>query len=83
MTGNFGGGNYSTTWSLGSSGNMVAGKGWNPGSTTRVVGYNAGNSNDIYVFNLAVAPESLALPDETPPVLLERLCGASSLTEAA
>jgi len=43
MTGNFGGGNYSTTWSLGSSGNMVAGKGWNPGSTSRVVGYNAGN----------------------------------------
>src|SRR5947207_10872799 len=43
MTGNFGGGNYSTTWNLGSSGNMVAGKGWNPGSTTRVVGYNAGN----------------------------------------
>ena len=29
MTGNFGGGNYSTTWSLGSNGNMVAGKGWN------------------------------------------------------
>ena len=43
MTGNFGGGNYSTTWNLGSSGNMVAGKGWNPGSTTRNVGYNAGN----------------------------------------
>src|SRR5690348_15296647 len=43
MTGNFGGGNYSTTWSLGSSGDMVAGKGWNPGSTSRVVGYNAGN----------------------------------------
>ena len=43
MTSNFGGGNYSTTWNLGSSGDMVAGKGWNPGSTTRVVGYNAGN----------------------------------------
>ena len=43
MTGNFGGGNYSTTWSLGSNGNMVAGKGWNPGSTSRRVGYNAGN----------------------------------------
>src|SRR5437870_2856484 len=28
MTGNYGGGNYSTTWNLGSNGNMVAGKGW-------------------------------------------------------
>jgi endo-1,4-beta-xylanase len=35
-------GNYSTTWSLGSSGNMVAGKGWSTGSTSRVIGYNAG-----------------------------------------
>lgn len=43
MTSNFGGGNYSMSWSLGSSGDMVGGKGWNPGSTTRVVGYNAGN----------------------------------------
>jgi endo-1,4-beta-xylanase len=38
-------GNYSTTWSLGSSGNMVAGKGWSTGSTSRVVGYNAGVLN--------------------------------------
>ncbi len=38
-------GNYSTTFSLGSSGNMVAGKGWSTGSTTRVVGYNAGVFN--------------------------------------
>jgi len=36
------GGNYSTSWSLGSSGNMVAGKGWSTGSTTRNIGYNAG-----------------------------------------
>jgi len=43
MTGNFGGGNYSTSWSLGSSGDVVAGKGWKPGTTTKVVGYNAGN----------------------------------------
>lgn len=35
-------GNYSTNWSLGASGDMVAGKGWNPGSATRKVGYNAG-----------------------------------------
>jgi endo-1,4-beta-xylanase len=42
LTGNYGGGNYSTTWSLGTNGNMVAGKGWNPGSTSRTVGYNAG-----------------------------------------
>lgn len=39
------GGNYSTTWSLGSSGNLVAGKGWSTGSTTRVIGYNAGVFN--------------------------------------
>ncbi len=38
-------GNYSTTFSLGSSGNMVAGKGWSAGSTSRVVGYNAGVLN--------------------------------------
>ena len=38
-------GNYSTTWSLGSSGNMVAGKGWSTGSTSRSVGYNAGVFN--------------------------------------
>jgi len=38
-------GNYSTTWSLGSSGNMVAGKGWSAGSTSRVIGYNAGVFN--------------------------------------
>jgi endo-1,4-beta-xylanase len=42
LTDDYGGGNYSTSWSLGSSGDMVAGKGWNPGSTSNVVGYNAG-----------------------------------------
>jgi len=42
LSDNYGGGNYSTTWSLGSTGDMVAGKGWNPGSTTNAVGYNAG-----------------------------------------
>ena len=35
-------GNYSVSWSLGGSGNFVGGKGWNPGSSSRVVGYNAG-----------------------------------------
>jgi endo-1,4-beta-xylanase len=35
-------GNYSTSYQLGGSGNMVAGKGWQTGSKTRVVGYNAG-----------------------------------------
>jgi len=30
LSSNDGGGNYSTGWSLGSSGDMVAGKGWNP-----------------------------------------------------
>lgn len=35
------GGNYSASWSLG-SGNMVCGKGWSTGSSTRRVGYNAG-----------------------------------------
>ena len=35
------GGNYSVNWNLG-SGNFVGGKGWNPGSSTRKVNYNAG-----------------------------------------
>jgi hypothetical protein len=35
-------GNYSVSWNLGGSGNFVGGKGWNPGSSSRVVGYNAG-----------------------------------------
>lgn len=36
------GGNYSVSWNLGSSGNFVGGKGWNPGSSSRKVNYNAG-----------------------------------------
>ena len=35
-------GNYSTSYTLGGGGNLVAGKGWRTGSLTRVVGYNAG-----------------------------------------
>lgn len=35
-------GNYSINWNLSGGRNMVAGKGWNPGSTSRRVGYNAG-----------------------------------------
>jgi endo-1,4-beta-xylanase len=35
------GGNYAVNWNLG-SGNFVGGKGWNPGSSSRRVGYNAG-----------------------------------------
>src|SRR5262245_20815538 len=35
------GGNYDVTWNLG-SGNMVTGKGWSTGSSTRRIGYNAG-----------------------------------------
>jgi endo-1,4-beta-xylanase len=38
-------GNYSTSYSLGGSGNLVAGKGWATGSTSRRVGYNAGVFN--------------------------------------
>src|SRR5215475_2886886 len=35
------GGKYDVSWNLG-SGNMVVGKGWSTGSSTRKVGYNAG-----------------------------------------
>ena len=35
------GGNYDVTWNLG-SGNMVTGKGWSTGSSSRIVNYNAG-----------------------------------------
>ena len=35
------GGNYSVSWASGTY-NFVGGKGWNPGSSTRVIGYNAG-----------------------------------------
>jgi len=38
-------GNYSTSYTLGGGGNLVAGKGWRTGSPTRVVGYNAGVFN--------------------------------------
>jgi len=34
------GGNYSVTWK--NTGNFVVGKGWNTGSPSRVIGYNAG-----------------------------------------
>jgi len=30
-----------------------------------------------------VAPQTLALPDESPPILLERMCGAGGVTKAA
>lgn len=35
------GGNYDVTWNLG-SGNLVTGKGWSTGSSSRRIGYNAG-----------------------------------------
>jgi endo-1,4-beta-xylanase len=35
------GGNYDVNWNLG-SGNMVVGKGWSTGSSSRRIGYNAG-----------------------------------------
>src|SRR5262245_17798709 len=35
-------GNYSTTYNLSGNRNMVAGKGWSTGSTSRRLGYNAG-----------------------------------------
>lgn len=36
------GGNYSINWNLGGGRNLVVGKGWATGSTSRRVGYNAG-----------------------------------------
>ena len=38
-------GNYSTTYNLSGNRNMVAGKGWATGSTSRRIGYNAGVFN--------------------------------------
>ncbi|WP_448659991.1 glycoside hydrolase family 11 protein [Sphingomonas sp. CJ99] len=38
-------GNFSVNWQLGGSGNLVVGKGWATGSTTRRIGYNAGVFN--------------------------------------
>ncbi len=38
-------GNFSVNWQLGSSGNLVVGKGWATGSTSRVINYNAGVFN--------------------------------------
>jgi endo-1,4-beta-xylanase len=34
-------GNYAVSWDLGSGGNMVVGRGWSTGSTTRRIGYRA------------------------------------------
>jgi endo-1,4-beta-xylanase len=39
------GGNYSTNYNLSGGRNMVAGKGWQTGSTSRRIGYNAGYFN--------------------------------------
>ena len=36
------GGGFAVTWTLNPGGNFVGGKGWNPGSKTAVIGYNAG-----------------------------------------
>jgi len=41
-------GNFAVTWS--NVGDVVAGKGWNPGSSTRTVGYNVGSLNGSYNF---------------------------------
>lgn len=38
-------GNYSTTYNLSGNRNLVAGKGWQTGSTSRRIGYNAGVFN--------------------------------------
>jgi|ERR1051326_1795007 endo-1,4-beta-xylanase len=39
-------GNYAVTWT--NVGDVVAGKGWNPGSPTRVVSYNCGSLSGSY-----------------------------------
>ena len=41
-------GNFAVTWS--NVGDVVAGKGWNPGSSTRTIGYNVGSLNGSYNF---------------------------------
>ncbi len=41
-------GNFAVTWN--NVGDVVAGKGWNPGSSTRTVGYNVGSLNGSYNF---------------------------------
>lgn len=41
-------GNFAVNWS--NVGDVVAGKGWNPGSSTRVVGYNVGALSGGYNF---------------------------------
>jgi endo-1,4-beta-xylanase len=41
-------GNFAVTWS--NVGDVVAGKGWNPGSSTRTIGYNVGSLNGNYNF---------------------------------
>src|ERR1700710_179413 len=41
-------GNFAVTWS--NVGDVVTGKGWNPGSSTRTVGYNVGSLNGSYNF---------------------------------
>lgn len=41
-------GNFAVTWS--NVGDVVAGKGWNPGSSTRTIGYNVGSLTGNYNF---------------------------------
>jgi Glycosyl hydrolases family 11 len=65
LTDNYGGGNYSTNWSLGSSGDMVAGKGWNPGSPDMVVGYRAAVRRSKAQWRVTAALTTYIWPSET------------------
>lgn len=67
-------GNFAVTWS--NVGDVVAGKGWNPGSSTRVIGYNIGALSGSYNF-VGVYGWT------TSPLIEYYVCELGSITYAA